>query len=122
MIINFDKVFKDFEDQNVKKQTNKLVDDPNWKDPKDGSKAPQVKELVDLTLKLVCTEALMSMPKDPDALSGDDKVERYELAKLIYGGGDIELATEKIVLLKALVGKNYVPLIVGPAFRMLEGK
>ncbi len=115
MKINLDVVFKDFENEDVKKQIVKEVDGP------DGKKVVETKD-VPLTLRIVCTDALMSMPKNPDSFTGDQKVERYELAKRIYEGGTIDLEAEQVALLKRLIGENYVPLIVGPAFEMLEGK
>ena len=81
------------------------------------------KETKDVTiiLKAICTTALLAL-QEKENLSGEEKVKRYELAKRIFAGGEINLKTEQIVLLKDLIGKSFTPIIVGQAFRMLEGK
>ncbi len=84
-------------------------------------KESEKKDSVPLTLKSVCINALLS-EIDREKTSGEDKVERYELAKKIHEGGTIELKTEQVVLIKERIGKFYLPLLVGGAFEMLEGQ
>jgi len=81
------------------------------------------KEVVeDLSLKSACVEALMGVYQDEQALSGEDKIKRYALAEKIFLEGKVDLNAEDIALLKKLVAKMFSPVVVGPAWRLLEGK
>ena len=74
-----------------------------------------------VTLKAACCNALMSM--DPQSkMSGEEKVKRYNLATRIVKGDPNEvIRVEEIVLLKKVIGEIYNPVIVGQAFRLLDG-
>ncbi len=113
MKVNFNYIFKNLDGSIVPKQTKKKVE-------KDGKMVIETVE-EDLTLKSVCTDALLNQQQD-DKMSGDDKVKHFNLAEIVYAGGEIDLKSEQIALLKELIGKRYFPLIVGPAFKVLEGK
>ena len=75
-----------------------------------------------LTLGSVATEALLAVFQDEQALPGNDKVRRYELALRVHKGGKQDMKAEEIVEIKTLVGKAFAPIIVGQAWKMLEGK
>lgn len=72
------------------------------------------------TLGAVCIGALMGVYADEQALSGDDKFKRYKLAERISAGGEQDVSAEEIALLKKLIGKNWPPAVLGPAYEALE--
>lgn len=74
----------------------------------------------ELTLKLVSVNSLMVPYPDETTLTGDEKMSRYLLAQRIHPGGVIELRVEEVAKLKTLIGKAYGPIVVGPAFQILE--
>jgi hypothetical protein len=76
-----------------------------------------------VTLKTVCTNALMATYEDERNLSGEEKLKRFDLASAIYAATEpLELVSEMVVLIKKLLAKAYGPLIVGQAWKMLEGQ
>ncbi len=77
-----------------------------------------------VTLGKVAITALVNAYEDERSLSGEDKLKRWDLATAIYAIKDgelLDLPTEVIVLLKTLINKFYGVLVVGQAWRMLEG-
>ena len=78
-----------------------------------------------LNLGMVCINSLLMTLKDdrgqPENLSGKEKLKMYDLSMKMKDGGMIDLTTEEIVLIKDRVGKAYNVLIVGQAFKILEG-
>lgn len=74
----------------------------------------------DLTLGMVCVQALLSNDKDEN-IDGVEKMRRYELAKQIYSGNIDEIKAEEVVLLKKLVGKFFAIVIAGQVLPMLDG-
>ena len=116
MLVNFDEEMKELTGSTITRDVKKDVK---------GEDGKMVKEVVkeNITLKSVCVDVLLNIPRDDKKeMTGEEKVKRYELAKIIFAGGEIDLESEPISLLKSLVGSSYLPLIVGPAFKMLEGK
>lgn len=73
-----------------------------------------------LTLRFVCTDALMASFEDERGLSGEDKLKRYLLASKIHQTTDGEVTAEEVALLKLLIGKGFGPNVVGPAYLHLE--
>ena len=73
------------------------------------------------TLKDISVESLMSLLEEEKNLSGEEKLKRYELALKIKDGGIIDISVEDIALVKKLIGKMFTPLIVGQAWKNLEG-
>ena len=74
------------------------------------------------TLKEVAVNALLAMLEDERHISGEDKAKRWLLATRIYSNPEgVDLAVEEVALIKNLIGKAYLPLIVGQAWQMLEG-
>jgi hypothetical protein len=97
MQLNFNAILKDFDGNTLKENGNEL------------------------SLKTVSVNALMFPYPDESNLSGDEKMNRYLLAQRLHAGGEIELRVEEVAKLKALIGKAYGPVIVGPSFQILEG-
>jgi len=75
------------------------------------------------TVRGVAIEALFATFKDEEMLSGEEKMKRYELATKIKTAPDpVDLKVEEVALLKKLIGKAYGALIVGQAWKVLEGE
>jgi len=70
-------------------------------------------------LNTVCANALIASPEN-NKVDGVEKVKRYELAKKIMGGGDIDVSVEELALIKELLGTSYGVLVVGQAYKMLD--
>lgn len=79
------------------------------------------KQAVDATLRLAIVNSLLAPSKAKEE-SGIEKVKKYELAKRVYVGGEVELSAEEITLIKEGIGRLFQPIIVGQAFDMLEGR
>jgi coproporphyrinogen III oxidase len=74
------------------------------------------------TLKGVCATVLLGQAQNEKA-TGEEKMKRYDLAKKIWASeGECDVKAEDVATLKKLVGESYLPLIVGQAFKMLEGE
>ena len=77
------------------------------------------------TLRKACVNVLLMTEIDgtgrPKELKGEEKVERYELAKEIHKSGPlVDLQSEQISLLKRLIARAYGPLTVGQAWKVLD--
>lgn len=98
MKIDFTQVLKDFDDKPF----------PG----KDGD---------DVTLGFICIDALLATLTDekPDA---NDYIRRYEFAKAIHKGEEMDLKAEDITLLKSRILKTRPALIYGLASDLLEKK
>jgi len=72
---------------------------------------------VEATVKTLLVNAVLAPTKDE---KGVDKVRKYELAKMIFKGGEVDLTPEDIVLIKKQVGDNFAPIVVGQVFEMLD--
>ena len=73
-------------------------------------------------LKQFCIEPLLATFPDEQNLAGEEKLRRFLLAsKIHWADGEAELMAEEISLVKKLIGKGYGPLVVGQAWKMLEG-
>lgn len=76
-----------------------------------------------ITLAMVCCNALMNQTEEDTKLPGEEKLRRFDLATVVYASKEpADLKVEDIVLLKTQVGKLYGPLVVGPVWKLLEGK
>lgn len=75
-----------------------------------------------LTLGAASINALMSTYPDEKNVSGEDKLKRYDLSLRIKNS-DIssDYKSEEITLIKKLIGKAFTPLVVGQAYKILEG-
>ncbi len=72
-----------------------------------------------LTLRSVCCEALTAAYPE-EKLAGEEKVRRFELARLLYAEDEPDVSVEDLALVKQLVGKGYGPVVVGPAWLLLD--
>jgi len=72
---------------------------------------------VEATVKTLLVNAVLAPTKDE---KGVDKVRKYELAKTIFKGGEVDLTPEDIILIKQQVGDNFAPIVVGQVFEMLD--
>ncbi len=77
------------------------------------------------TMRMACVNVLVLTRLDrstkPKELTGQEKVDRYELAMRIHKStGLVDLSVEDIVLLKDLVGSTYPPITVGQAWDILD--
>lgn len=83
---------------------------------------PKNPESSKMNLKDICITALLT-PGENDEMSGEEKARRYNLSQDIYNAKEvIDLKVEDVTLLKKLIGHIYLPLIVGQAFKFLEGE
>jgi len=98
MVIDFGKVFVNFEGQG-------LIDH-------DGEG-----KVVSMTLGRTAANALL-VPNDKD--NGADKIRKYDLALRVYGGGEVDLATEEVTAIRDAILKSYGPMICGQAAKMLS--
>jgi hypothetical protein len=89
----------------------------------DGTEVVNPNDKEPTLLRGIAVTALLAQFEDERSLSGEDKLKRWELALKIKNGEDpIELSVEEISLVKKLIGKGFVVLVVGQAWKMLEGK
>jgi len=102
MKIDFNRVLVDFSGNPLKEETSS------------GS--------VEIKLRSVVINALMTLLEDDKNMSGDDKVKRYDLALLVHNSGaePLDIKVEDVTLIKAQIGKFYGPLIVGQVWKILE--
>ncbi len=76
-----------------------------------------------LTLKTICTNALMGTYEEEKKVSGAEKAKRFQLAmKIQSSNGEAVLQSEEISLVKELIGRGYPPLVVGRAYEILDPK
>lgn len=75
----------------------------------------------DLTLESIACTVLLGVAAGDENIDPKVKIRRFKLAvKLSEGKGEVDLSAEDIADLKALIGKNYAPLVVGRAFEILD--
>ena len=71
----------------------------------------------------LATASINAVMNPEEKLSGEDSVKRLDLATAIYAATKpLELTSEQVSLIKAQIAKVYGPLIVGQAWKMLEGQ
>jgi len=71
-----------------------------------------------ITFRRVCTDVLMKGSSKDE----NPKVDRFDLAIRIFNEDSLELTSEEVVDLKALIKKGWANLISGQACLMLEGQ
>lgn len=72
-----------------------------------------------ITLGKISADSLLMLSDDDRAMTGEEKVARYELAKRVLHG-TLALKAEEIAKLKSTIGKHYAPIIVGQAWKLLD--
>ena len=70
-----------------------------------------------LTVGAACVNALLG---PDDSATGEEKARRYQLALRIHAGGEVEVKSDELALLKTLVGRAYLPLVVGQVYAFLD--
>lgn len=82
-----------------------------------------VGESESLTFRKVAVNALLTTLQGDDGLTGVQKVEMHKLARTIHEQDELEILDEgkDVELLKERIGKAYGPVVVGPAFMILNG-
>jgi hypothetical protein len=75
-----------------------------------------------VTLRRVCETALTNrLPGDENDQNGVNALKRYQLARIISRAKKpIELASERITMLKDRIGRSHATLIAGQALEMLD--
>lgn len=89
----------------------------------DGKKLVEPPMSRPVTLRTLAVNVLMAAFEDEKHLSGEEKVKRYDMALLVHNSKDdlIDMSIEDVALIKRLIGQAYGPLLVGQAWKMLEG-
>ncbi len=75
-----------------------------------------------LTMRIVCTNSLLTQTQDDRNIDGNEKAKRFELAMRIYTEKEVDLDIDELKMIKDLIGKTYGPLVVGQAYRILDPK
>lgn len=85
---------------------------------------PDTKATEVMTLRMVCAESLLTYFSDEMNIPAEEKHKRFKLAQRITMSQDepVKLTVEELTLVKKLVGRLYGPVVVGPAFDLLEGE
>lgn len=78
------------------------------------------KEEVNMTLGMLCVEALLF--ESQEKINGEEKIKRFKLAKRIHQAKSVDLVSEETSLLKKLIGDTFNVLAVGQALEMIESK
>jgi hypothetical protein len=73
----------------------------------------------DMTLADAAVEGLLAPTQAPE--SGEEKFRLFKLAERIYKAGEVDVEPEEIALIKQKIGAHYLPAVVGPAFKLLNG-
>lgn len=71
-----------------------------------------------VTIGKVAIAALLANLND-DAPTAEEKMWRYNLARRLHVGGEVEITAEDAALIKRLVGKAYGAVVVGPVYEAI---
>lgn len=74
------------------------------------------------TLGDAAATALLAQYPDEKDLDAKSKVARFTLAALVVNGGEHDLETEDVALIKQTINKGYNALVVGRAYEIIEAK
>lgn len=92
---------------------------PRKKPQSKGSEKPE--ENLDLTLREIMVNSLLSEFQDEKGLSGEDKLKRYRLAMNIQDAMvEIDLDSKQVVEIKGLIAKGWSSLVSGQAWELIE--
>ena len=90
------------------------LDNKDVMDPESGKVA---------TLKGAVSSALLFQGQDSERLTGDQKLQRFALAKKVYDAEDkVDLTAEDVVLIKDCVNRIFTPLVYGRLVEALDPK
>ncbi len=96
----------------------------DWSDDQKADAFKKMHEIIGkpLTIASACIGALLGAYDDEKSLGDQERIRRYELARTINKGGEVEFNTTERDLIKKLVGKRYQGSLVAPVvWEMLEG-
>lgn len=82
--------------------------------------SPDAKNTKGLTLGEAAMAALVAPLEEDKGMAGAEKFKLEELARKVYNSKAAHLTVEDIALIKTRIGKAYGPLVVGPAWRLLD--
>jgi len=71
-------------------------------------------------LKRIVVDALYSSAPDDVHINGEEKLKRALLAKKIFKGGDIEITTDDLIMIKKLCGERCSTLAYSQIHDVLE--
>ena len=71
------------------------------------------------TLGAVAANALLDPRLEGD---GTKKAANYELALRVFKAGELDIESQDVGRIKDAIGRFCAPILVGQAFRLLEGK
>lgn len=71
------------------------------------------------TLRECAIEALLATYPD-ERQDGVESSKRYDIFLKIDMDGEIEISSEEVSLIKALIGKRFPPLAVGQFYKLIE--
>ena len=71
-----------------------------------------------VTIGKVAIAALLASYAD-EMPTGEEKLWRYNLARRLNVGGEVEISTDDAALIKRLVGKAYGAVVVGPVYEAI---
>lgn len=71
-----------------------------------------------VTIGTVAIAALLAEHAD-ERPSNEEKLWRYQLARRLHVGGEVEITVEDGALIKRLVGKAYGSVVVGPVYEAI---
>jgi hypothetical protein len=73
------------------------------------------------TLGQIAKDALTNILQEDSTLAGSVKFEHYLLAQKVYPDkSDVVLTAEELATIKERIGKAFGPVVVGPAWKMLD--
>ncbi len=82
----------------------------------------KLKKKEPFTMRIVCTNSLLTPTQDDKNIDGNEKARRFELAMRVYTEDEIDLNVDELKLIKDLIGRLYSPLVVGRAYQILDPK
>lgn len=85
-----------------------------------GNPVPAGEDNKPTTLGDISCIALQASFPDEQSLEGKEKFNRFKLAVKLSNGGEIDLSSEDVALIKKLIGKAFTNVVVGRAWEILD--
>jgi hypothetical protein len=76
----------------------------------------------ELTLGSVICAATINQTPDEKDMKASDKVRLFQLAERAVVGGEQDFTLEDAAFVKERIGRMFGPLVVGRAYKLLEGE
>lgn len=76
----------------------------------------------DLLMSTVAVASLLSSHPDDAKVSGEEKYQRYDLARRIYKAAQVDLTVEEVAKIKQLIARQFTPAVIGSAYDLIENK